>query len=552
MKKYHANRRGERGNTLLLTIVVTGLIGFLLAAYLTLVQNQNQANVRSQSWNSAMPVVEAGIEEALQHLNKNGATNGSLATDGWAGGGSVYSVTRTLGNALYSVTIRNYYPGTTTNTPLIESKGYVVMPLVLASAQGALLATANGGQSTINYLGRGVRVQTGQDFIFSKGMVARDLIDLNGNNIRSDSFDSTDPRYSTNGMYYSGWARDNGDIAVNSSLTNSLNAGNANIYGHVAVGPSGTIAVGTGGSIGSTAWHQSGAGGVESGWSKNDMNVSFPDVTAPWSGGAFTPSGGWITNSTSTVSSSTNSVTTYAFPAGCGGSVSTNTLTSTIFPLGHPGPVTTLFNAGGKVIGYTYAVFVCSSTTSTTNTTYTATYYDYILDSGNYQLSDLTGTVYVRGKANLYVTTTLDITSLIIKTGESLALYCGAASASLAGNSTVNSDGTANNFSFWGLPTCTSVTFSGNSGFTGTIYAPNADFTMNGSGNTTFIDFTGASITKTSTLNGHFNFHYDEALRKFGPFRGYIVSSWNEMNPSEVPQLSVAGGSTSSGGTSGQ
>jgi len=546
MKKYQAYRRGERGNTLLLTIVVTGLIGFLLAAYLTLVQNQNQANTRSQSWNSAMPVVEAGIEEALQHLNKNGATNGSLATDGWSGSGSTYNITRPLGNAFYSVTIRNYYPGTGTNTPLVESKGYVVMPLVVASAQSALLATTGGGQSTINYLGRGVRVQTSQDFIFAKGMVAKDSIDLNGNNVRTDSFDSTDPRYSTNGTYYAAWARDNGDIAVNSSLTNSLSGGNADIWGHVSVGPSGTISVGSQGSVGSTAWHTSGSRGVESGWSKNDMNVSFPDVIAPWSGGAFTPTGGWITNANVTVSTSSNSVVGYVYPAGCLGLISSNTVTSAAYPVGHPGPVTTNLNGSMKVTGYTYKTYTCASTTSTTNTTYTATYYDYILDTGNYQLADLAGSVYVRGDAVLYVTTTLDITSLTIKSGESLAVYCAAATASISGNAGMNTDGSAMSFSFWGMPTCTSLSFSGNASFVGTIYAPNADFTLNGSGNTV-VDFSGSSITKTARLNGHFNFHYDEALRKFGPFRGYIVSSWNEMPPSEVPSLSVASGSSSSG-----
>jgi hypothetical protein len=540
MKKLvpHRSRRGEKGNVLLLTIVVTGLIGFLLATYLTLVTNQNQATVRSQCWNSAMPVVEAGIEEALQHLNKNGATNGSLATDGWSGGGTTYTVNRALANAYYSVTIREYHPGTTTNRPIVESKGYVVMPLVLASAQGALVATAGGGQSTLSYLGRGVRVATSQDFIFSKGMVAKDSIDMNGNNIRTDSFDSTDPLASSNGMYYAAWARDNGDVAVNSSLTNSLTAGNADIWGHVSVGPAGTISVGSQGSIGSSDWHINGNRGVQGGWSKNDMNVSFPDVTVPWTGGAFTPSGGWITNATSTVLNSTNSVTSYAYPFGCGGAIVTNTITSSSYPIGHPGPVTTNYNGGTRVTGYTYNTFICATTSSTTNTTYTATYYDYILDTGNYQLSDLSGSVYVRGKAALYVTTTLDITSLTVKLGESLSLYCAAASATLSGNNSANSDGTADSFAFWALPSCTSITFSGNAGFTGTIYAPTADFTMNGGGNN-MMDFIGASITKTARLNGHFNFHYDEALRRIGPFRGYIVSSWNEMAPSDVPNVTV-------------
>src|SRR5262245_33915457 len=120
-KKYPTLRslqsRQQQGNTLLLTIVVTGILGFLLAAYLSLLKSQNSANVRSQSWNSAMPVVEAGIEEAMQHLNKNGWTNGNLATDGWSGSGSTYSITRPHGDAFYSVTIRQFYLGTLTNRP---------------------------------------------------------------------------------------------------------------------------------------------------------------------------------------------------------------------------------------------------------------------------------------------------------------------------------------------------------------------------------------------------------------------------------------------------
>ena len=535
VRKSFWGRRLEQGNTLLLTVVVTGLIGFLLATYLTLVQSQTTATMRSQSWNYAMPVIEAGLEEALAHLNKDGATNGTLATDGWSGGGSTFNVTRSIGDAWYSVTIRNYYPGTTTNTPIIESKGYVVMPLVLASAQGALLASS-GGNGTVNYLGRGVRVNTRQDFIFSKGMVAKDSIDLNGNSITTDSFDSMDPMSSTNGLYYPPWHKDNGDVAVNASVTNSLSAGNANIWGHVSVGPTGTISIGPNGSIGDEAWHLSGRNGVESGYTANDMNVSFPDVEPPWSGGAFSPSGGWVTNSTTTVNSSTNSSTSYTYPFGCGGTVTSNTLVSTSYPAGHPGPVITNYNSGDHVAGYTYNRYSCSSITSSTNTTYTATYYDYILDTGNYQVANLSGSIYVRGTATLYVTDTLNMSALAIKPGpgNSLQLYCGAASAALAGNNSANSDSTADSFGFWGLPSCTSLSFSGNASFTGTIYAPNADFRLNGGGNNN-VDFIGASITKTATMNGHFNFHYDEALRRIGPFRGYIVNAWNEMSPNDVP-----------------
>jgi hypothetical protein len=292
-------------------------------------------------------------------------------------------------------------------------------------------------------------------------MVAKDSINLNGNNITTDSFDSTNPLSSTNGLYIFDKRKDHGDIAVNNSLFNSLNMGNANIFGAVSTGPNGTVAIGPNGVVGDFTWAQN-HNGIQDGHLRNDMNVSFPDVQAPWTGGAFTPSGGWITNAD-----------------------------------------------------------------------FTATHYDYILDDGNWEKASISGTVYVRGNAKLYVTTSLDLSDVTIASGKRLDLYCAAPDAALSGNNTANSSGLASSFHFWGLPSCTSITFSGNSEFTGAIYAPNAAFQLNGSGNDP-IDFIGAGIAKSVTLNGHFAFHYDEALAKEGG-GGYVVGSWNEMNPTEVP-----------------
>ena len=52
-------------------------------------------------------------------------------------------------------------------------------------------------------------------------------------------------------------------------------------------------------------------------------------------------------------------------------------------------------------------------------------------------------------------------------------------------------------------------------------------------------DFTGAAIVKTATMNGHFKFHYDEDLANYGPGRGYIVTTWNEMAPQAVAQFNI-------------
>lgn len=51
---------------------------------------------------------------------------------------------------------------------------------------------------------------------------------------------------------------------------------------------------------------------------------------------------------------------------------------------------------------------------------------------------------------------------------------------------------------------------------------------MGGGGGNTY-DFVGASVSSTVLMNGHFNFHYDEALGRIGPRRGYIITGWNEV-----------------------
>jgi putative adhesin len=86
---------------------------------------------------------------------------------------------------------------------------------------------------------------------------------------------------------------------------------------------------------------------------------------------------------------------------------------------------------------------------------------------------------------------------------------------SLSGSDTVDR-GNAANFSYFGTTNNTQITFGGNASFTGTIYAPQADFSLGGGGSSTY-DFVGASVTRSVSMNGHFNFHFDENLLLAGP-----------------------------------
>jgi hypothetical protein len=424
----------QKGSALLIILVTVAVIGITMASYLNLVSNQNLSAMRSLQWNSAIPLAEAGIEEALTQLYFN-PTNRDA--NGWSLVDGAYTKERVFGDTKFVTTI------STSTPPEIISRAYVRVPF---------------GTNYINPP-RSIRVTTTNDAIFAKGMVAKGQIDLSGNNIKTDSFDSTDPAYSTNGRYDETKNKANGDIATNSSLIDSLNVWNADIYGHASTGPGGTVSVGPNGSIGSMAWHLAGNEGIEPGWADDDMNVQFPDVQAPFSGGAFTPTSG---------------------------------------------------------------------TVSGTN-------YTYVLSEGNWQLSSLSlsgqNKVLVTGNAVLYVTGNVSMSGqsyISVSTNASLQLYVGGATASLGGSGIVNNPGNATNFFFYGLPTNTSLSMSGNAAFTGVIYAPQAAFTLGGGGSSDY-DFVGASVTSSVQMNGHYKFHYDESLGKNGPRRGFIVTSWNEI-----------------------
>jgi hypothetical protein len=520
---------------LLVALITSATIGMALASYLKLVQAQNESVVRSQTWNSAMPVCEAGIEEALTQLNVVG-TN-SRAANGWVTGsdGSFY-VRRKFGGGRYAVQI------TADKQPTITAVAYVNGIVQTGEVSRAVAVTTT-------------RVSTGM-----KGMVAKGGITISGI-VQSDSFDSSDPTFSTNGRYDAAKRKDNGYLG---SVTGNLDLGNGTVYGSVATGPAGSAANGT---VGDIAWVGNNSG-IETGHYANDLNLAFPDVQAPFNGGGLTPQSGTVivTNSTS-IASTTNSttlpnplpsgivtnygsVTTSTYPTGFGGPVQTNGIptSSQTFPAAgtYLGNVVTRTVTGGarasrgtwydynRITSYTYTTTSYSWSTSLGTVTTTTNSYDYVLDTGNYQLASLTMSgqsgMVVRGDAVLYIPGDMTMdgqAQITILPGASLTVYVGGA-ASLTGNGIMNMNADATKFSYYGLPSNTSIKLAGNAAFTGTIYAPSADLTLGGGGNDNY-DCVGATITKSVSMNGHFGFHYDEMLGRVGGKPRYNVASWNEI-----------------------
>jgi hypothetical protein len=141
-------------------------------------------------------------------------------------------------------------------------------------------------------------------------MAAKHTIDLKGNNVKTDSFDSENPMLSNNGLYDPSRVGDNGDVASNETIINSVNVGNANIFGHVATGPGGTVAWGSNGGVGSHDW-QNGNDGLQPGWVTDDSNFTMPDTSLPYTSGLSPPAGIVAEQVTIVSSNQFNNVTTY-------------------------------------------------------------------------------------------------------------------------------------------------------------------------------------------------------------------------------------------------
>ncbi|HXG48096.1 MAG TPA: hypothetical protein VNO52_10765, partial [Methylomirabilota bacterium] len=245
MKLHHAP--SQRGNILLVTLLTSVIIGITLVAFLRMVEAQNLSVMRSQVWNAGIPAAEAGIEEALAHLNAVG--DGPRDANGWTLSGTNVTLSRVLDSqSRCEVAI------STDSPPVVVATGYLRAPL---------------GASEIS---RKVRVTTTKVGTGFKGIVAKGGVELVGN-ITMDSFDSTNPRFSTNGRYDPAKRKDNGFVG---SILASIGGGGGLVHGNVATGPSGSAS--GAGKVGDASWMTDPlASGIQPGHYQNDLNLSFPD-----------------------------------------------------------------------------------------------------------------------------------------------------------------------------------------------------------------------------------------------------------------------------------
>src|SRR5437588_7522032 len=181
--------RRNRGSVMLVTLSFLAIVAIAIAGYLQLVRSQSAFVSRSQSWNAALSLSEAGAEDGFALLNKNQmsfftpayAWTNTLSSDGW--GPIVNNVTSRTnfvsGSNYYIVSITIPIGG---GAPTIESQGYMQDNSLLFTSvgpSGPFFATAgvtSPNQTTVVkpvVVSRKVRIPTTRTNLFNAGISAK-------------------------------------------------------------------------------------------------------------------------------------------------------------------------------------------------------------------------------------------------------------------------------------------------------------------------------------------------------------------------------------------
>jgi hypothetical protein len=296
MKIQIPSRAGSRGvATLIFIIIIAILCGSSMVYFLTSAQQEYGTVARSQAWNSSMVLAEAGIEEGLQLVNSSSWPYGTnILTSGWSQSANVFTITRTLDTNIGSYTV--YVTNANTEVYILSVGSAIATDATMAS----------------NLVSRKVLVRAISTSPFPGALTMQTTINMNGNNVTVDSYDSNDPYhsywpgypsgrgygiYTNTGSTINSVRKNNGDVATDGAITGVISVGNGQIYGFVDTGPGGTTQVGANGSVGDLSWVNGGSTGIEAGYSRDDMNVAFPAVTPPTTNWISVPNNTTITNS---------------------------------------------------------------------------------------------------------------------------------------------------------------------------------------------------------------------------------------------------------------
>lgn len=440
-------KRGRKqASVLVLTMVLVGIACLVVGTYMGLALHRKNIAMRSGSWNNALAVAEAGVEEGLAQIQYS-----MPPTNAWSYTNGLYVKTRSnpfgVSDSYFSAAILN------TNTPVITATGYVKAPVSGQYIKRVVQVVAMKGTNQYPY-----------------GLHSKGAITISGGS-QLDSFDSSDPNYSTNGMYDPKRHKDNCHVVSEAGANKTVQVGTGKIFGYVETGPgAGTVTVGSSGCVGDNNYvsNSVNAGTVQMSpdvHALTNYNMDIVDVTLP--------------SGLSTASPPTS------------------------------GTYTNIFGTN-----YNYCLG------NVTNC--------YV---GNFSIPGGVSMV-VTGHATLYVTGSFTMSGsgfIYLRPGSTFTMYVGTTNASgndsmtISGGGIANGTGVAANLAIYCLPSVKTATYSGSAAFIGTGDAPEASTTISGSAGCC-----GAITGSDITLSGGAGFHYDES-QGGTPYPKYTVVAWREL-----------------------
>ena len=480
-------RSARRGSLLITALILAAVIAISLGSFLNLAVQSSRLSYRSFYAGAAMNAAETGLEEGMWAVNKRLAGDTSV----WSNNGWTILDTGAVRRTFNLGTVSG---GATASVNVYVSSANLVgaTPSVIARS----IITPKSGPTIEKW----INISLAKRSRFSTGLVAKDVIRFSGNNASVDSYDSRLGAY--NASLGSGATNryDRGTAGSSSVQVASVDVGNADIWGYVVVGTSDASGLDVNnGTVGS---FDTPLGTVDPSHVMTDFTANFDDVSHP---ATYTGSGAYTINGitgTTTLPRPSRSETT---SNGNGNGNGNGNSTTTYYPADTPA-------ADGK---YYYNIDGINLQGGTLT----------IADNVVIRMTPTTGTaISVGGTGSIVINAP--------STGKNpKAEIFVEADVKIAGKGVTNDGGTPSDLMLWGTrpqssTSAQSIDINGNGVLSAVVYAPKADISMHGGGNSGNVY--GSMVGNSITVTGNSAFHYDESLSDSDGGEPLGMSEWNE------------------------
>jgi hypothetical protein len=257
MQRAHSRKNGS---VLAWTVLVIAILSLIAVETLRLVTIKYQNALQTSTWQEALLAAESGIDLAIVELRKSLYPPPNNAWSGWTnspGDGVTGYELSTVPNAGLNGTPMTIETNVDAPATLIDPTNswqyYRIRTVGTIPITGPARASDNPQDTKLRRLSlrferftngilsphvltapqvsRRIEAIVRPVSAFDQAIMSVGVVDLTNQNIVVDSYDSSNPTKSTNGLYDVAKRQQNGDIATDGQL---IEAGNAQIYGDVA------------------------------------------------------------------------------------------------------------------------------------------------------------------------------------------------------------------------------------------------------------------------------------------------------------------------------